>query len=269
MFGDGVYEVLRTYGRRPFLVEAHQRRLRESAARIALPVPDSDERLLELIQSTIDAVPGNGEVYVRVLLTRGMGELSYDPAECPRQTLVVIARPHAAPPETLYTQGIRLAVVDVVRNHPQSVDPRIKSNNLLNNALAMRQALKAGGVEALMRNYRGEIVECSQSNFFLVRDGEVMTPPLESGLLAGVTRGFVFELGKECGIAVHEAHIHAPDVATADEAFITSTIKEIAPVVRIDDQVIANGEPGPVTRRLHEAFRRHAAELVASPLSTS
>lgn len=259
LFGDGVYEVLRTYGRRPFLFEAHQRRLRESASRIALPVPLSDEEMLARIHTTIGALPGTGEAYVRMLLTRGVGEFTYDPAACPTPTVVLIARPLEPQPARIYQEGVMVSLVDVMRNHPQSVSPRIKSNNLLNNALAMQAALKRGGFEALMRNYRGELVECCQSNFFLVRGNEVLTPPLEAGLLAGITRAFVFELGRECGIPVREAHLHEDELSTATEAFLTSTTKEIVPVVRVDDLLIGQGTPGPVTRALLSAFRRRSA----------
>jgi branched-chain amino acid aminotransferase len=264
LFGEGVYEVLRTYGRQPFLFEAHQRRLRESAQRIGLDVPLDDGEILARIRATIDALGAPGEVYVRLLLTRGVGEFSYDPRVCPTPTLVIIARPFTPPPADIYERGVTIALVDVVRNHPRSVDPRIKSNNLLNNALAAQQAIARGAFEALMRNYRGEIAECSQSNFFIVRGGEVLTPPLEAGLLAGITRAFVFELGKELRIPVREAILRDEDLATASEAFITSTTKEIVPVVRIDDRLVGDGVPGPVTRRLLAAFREQAAALGAA-----
>jgi branched-chain amino acid aminotransferase len=266
LYGDGVYEVLRTYHRRPFLFGAHQRRLRESAARIALDVPWSDDEMLGRVQATIDTLPAAGEAYVRMVLTRGVGELSYDPSACPVPTLVVIARPHVPPPAAIYDEGVKISIVDVVRNHPGTVSPRIKSNNLLNNILAMQQALKRGGFEALMRNYRGEIVEGSQSNFFLVRRGEIVTPPLEAGLLAGITRAFVFDLGKECGIAVREAHVFEDDLPQAAEAFLSSTTKEIVPVVRVDDYLIGSGTPGPIVGALSDAFRRHAAALERPPM---
>jgi branched-chain amino acid aminotransferase len=261
LFGDGVYEVVRTYGRRPFLFDAHQRRLRESAARIALELPLSDAEFLERIQSAVDALPASGEAYVRLLVTRGVGEFPYDPAACRVPTVVVIARPHAGPSAEQYEAGVRLSIVDVMRNHPEALNPRIKSNNLLNNALAMQQALGRGAAEALMRNYRGELVECSQSNFFIVRGGRAETPPLEAGLLAGVTRQFVFELGRESRVEVVERHLFEPDLAAADEAFLTSTTKEILPVVAVDDLTIGDGRPGPVTRTLIAAFHRRTAEL--------
>jgi branched-chain amino acid aminotransferase len=264
LFGEGVYEVLRTYHRQPFLFEAHQRRLRESAQRIGLDVPLGDAEILARIRATIDALAVPGEVYVRLLLTRGVGEFSYDPRVCPTPTLVIIAKPFTPPPAHIYERGVTIALVDVVRNHPRSVDPRIKSNNLLNNALAAQQALARGAFEALMRNYRGEIAECSQSNFFIAREGEVLTPPLEAGLLPGITRAFIFELGKELRIPVREAVLRDEDLATASEAFITSTTKEIVPVVKVDERVIGDGTPGPIARRLLAAFREHASALGAA-----
>jgi branched-chain amino acid aminotransferase len=262
LFGDGVYEVVRTYGRQPFLFEPHQRRMRESAARIQLPFPMTDEEVLARIRGTIDRLPGDGEAYVRLLLTRGAGEFTYDPRACPTPTLVLIARPLAEVPAKVYEQGVTVALVDVVRNHPDSINPLIKSNNLLNNILAMQQAIPRGGYEALMRNHRGEIAECSQSNFFVVRRGEVLTPPIEAGLLSGVTRAFVIELGAAAGLPVRETTLHDEDLDTIDEAFLTSTTKEIVPIVRIDDRVVGAGAPGPVTRQLHAEFRRRAATRV-------
>jgi branched-chain amino acid aminotransferase len=263
LFGEGVYEVLRTYGHRPFLYEAHMRRLRESAARIALDVPFTDDGLLETVRGTMAALPGLDEAYIRILLTRGAGEFTYDPKACPTPTLVVIVKPFVGPSPDVYTRGVKVSLVEVTRNHPRSVSPLIKSNNLLNNALAMQQALARSGFEALMRNYRGELCECSQSNFFVVRGGEVLTPPLDAGLLAGITRAFVFDLGRECGIQVREATLRDTDLGSMDEAFLTSTTREIVPVVAVDELTIGSGTPGPVTRALLAAFRRHTETLRA------
>jgi len=265
VFGEGVYEVLRTYHRRPFLFDAHMRRLRRSAAMIALDVPFTDEELSDRIAETLAAAPEIDEAYIRILLTRGVGDFSYDPRSCASPTLVIITKRHVPPPPEVYERGVAVALVDVVRNHPQSLNPLIKSNNLLNNALAMQQALKRGAFEALMRNHRGEIAECSQSNVFVVRAGTALTPPLEAGLLAGVTRGFVFDLGRDCGIPVCEATLVDADLRGADEMFLTSTRREIVPIVRVDDVVIGDGAPGHVTRRLHDEFRRRADALSRAP----
>jgi branched-chain amino acid aminotransferase len=258
LYGEGVYETLRTYRRRPFLFDRHMRRLRASAGRIDLPVPMSDAEFLERVDATVARLPDAAEAYVRLLHTRGIGELSYDPAACPTPSLVIIVKPHVDPPAEAIERGVKIALVSVMRNHPDSVNPAIKSNNLLNNALAMQEALRRDAAEALMKNFRGELAECSMSNFFLVRDGAVLTPPSGAGLLQGITREFIFEIGAEVGVPVREQALVERDLATADEAFISSTTKEIVPVVRVDDRVIGNGQPGPVTRRLLDRFRERA-----------
>jgi branched-chain amino acid aminotransferase len=264
LFGEGVYEVLRTYGKEPFLFGPHLARLRASAARIALPVPFSDEALLERVRTTIAAADLPGEAYVRILLTRGVGEIVYDPAACPTPTTVVIVKPHVEPPSNVYDRGVTISLVSIVRNHPETVNPRIKSNNLLNNALAMQQAYTRHGYEALMRNHRGELCECAQSNFFIVNNGVLRTPPVDAGLLAGITRAFVLELAATHGIHSREETLHEEDLASADEAFLTSTTREIVPVVAVDDLVIGDGAPGAVTGRLMRAFRARTDAHVAA-----
>jgi branched-chain amino acid aminotransferase len=261
LFGEGVYETLRTYHRVPFLFDRHMARLRLSAGRIALDVPFDDAEFRRRVDETVEAAAVPGEAYIRILLTRGIGDLTYDPAACPTPSVVVIVKPHVDPPPEVFERGVTISLVSILRNHPGSVNPIIKSNNLLNNALAMQEAFRRGGYEALMKNFRGEIAECSQSNFFLVRGGAALTPPVESGLLEGITRTFLFEIGRDCGIPVRDEVLREEDLATADEAFITSTTRELAPVVRIDDVTIGSGRPGPVTGRLLEAFRARAREL--------
>jgi branched-chain amino acid aminotransferase len=254
LFGEGVYEVMRTYRQRPFLYEPHMRRLRASADRIALPLPTSDAEIRERIMATIAAAQLPAEAYIRLLVTRGVGEIGYDPANCPAPTVVIIVKPHVELAREAYADGVKVALVSVVRNHPESVNPLIKSNNLLNNALAMQEALKRGAAEALMKNHRGEIAECAMSNIFLVTAGAVRTPPITAGLLAGVTRAFVLELAAKTGIRAFEETLRDEDVAAADEMFFTSTTREIVPVVRVDDRVVGSGRPGPVTQRLRAAF---------------
>jgi branched-chain amino acid aminotransferase len=203
LYGEGVYEVCRTYAARPFLLDRHLRRMHESAARIALPVPLSDADITARLSDTLAAAgladPDGPDAYIRLLLTRGVGEMNYDPASCPHPSLVIIVRRFTPPSPRVYDTGVRVSLVSVVRNHPGTVNPLIKSNNLLNNALAMQQALQHGGFEAVMRNYRGEISECSQSNLFVVKAGAAFTPPLAAGLLAGITREFLFEVAAEIG----------------------------------------------------------------------
>jgi branched-chain amino acid aminotransferase len=173
---------------------------------------------------------------------------------------VIIAKPHVDPPVEAFERGVMVALVDIVRNHPGSVNPLIKSNNLLNNALAMQEAFRRGAFEGVMRNYRGELAECTTANLFVVKDGEARTPPLDAGLLAGITREYLFEVGRDTGIAVREHTLRDADLLGADEAFLTSTTRELVPIVRVDSHTIGDGRPGPVTKRLLQAFRRKAHE---------
>ena len=256
LYGEGIYETLRTYNGRLFLYDRHMRRLRNSARLIDLEVPFTDDELAARIYDTINAAMLKGtEAYVRVLVTRGVGELTYDLKATPAPSWVIIVKPLIPPAPEVYDRGVKVVLVDVVRNHPQSVNPMIKSNNLMNSALAAQQALKHGGFEAVMRNYRGELTECTQSNLFVVKDGAALTPPLESGLLPGITREFVFELGRDAGIAVRERVLRDDDLFRADECFLTSTTRELLPIVTVDDHKIGGGKPGPVTLKLLKAFR--------------
>jgi branched-chain amino acid aminotransferase len=268
IYGEGVYETLRTYNRVPFLYERHMRRLRASAQHLHLDVPFDDEQLYRDIERTVEAAGELPEVYIRVLLTRGVGELTYDITATPIPSVVIIVRPIDEAPARVLNQGIRISLVSVLRNHPGSVNPIIKSNNLLNNALAMQEAHRRGGEEGLMRNYRGELSECSQSNFFMVRGGVVLTPKSEAGLLEGVTRAFMFDVGRDAGIEVRAETLYPKDLETADEAFITSTTRELSPVVQIDERVIATGRPGPITLTLLDGYRRRAQELTRAAAGT-
>jgi branched-chain amino acid aminotransferase len=268
LYGEGIYEVIRTYEGRLFLFDRHMARLRRSAEMIDLPVPFTDTELHARIAETIgvlererDRSGWGPETYVRVLLTRGVGEISYNPAFCRNPTLVIIVKPLVPQPAETYGDGVRVVLVPVVRNHPGSVNPLIKSNNLLNNALAAQQAFREGAFEAVMRNYRGELSECSLSNLFVVRNGAALTPPIDAGLLAGITRGFLFDVGVAAGVRVLETPLRDEDLFGADEAFLTGTTLEIIPIVRVDDRTIGRGRPGPITQKLLHQFRSMAHEL--------
>jgi branched-chain amino acid aminotransferase len=273
LYGEGVYETLRTYNGQPFLFDRHMRRLRQSAGMLALDIPLADGEIDRRFQETMAAAALGGasgrEAYIRILVTRGIGELTYDPAACPTPSVVVIVKPCVEPPREVFERGVTVALVGVVRNHPGSVSPLIKSNNLLNNALAMQEAFRRGGFEGVMRNYRGELAECTQSNLFVVKQGAALTPPIEAGLLPGITREFLFEIGEADGIPVREQVLHDDDLFDADEAFLTSTTREIVPIVRVDDRTVGSGTPGPITRALLESFRRkaHAVKLSQPTLS--
>jgi len=256
LYGEGIYETMRTYGGRPFLFDRHVRRLRRSARMIELALPFSDDQLASQIRATQTAAALDGEAYIRVLITRGVGELTYDLKATPSPSVVIIVKPQIDPATEVYDKGVRVVIVDVVRNHPATVNPMIKSNNLMNSALAMQQALRSNAFEGVMRNYKGELTECTTANLFIVKDNVALTPPLEAGLLPGITREFLFDVGKEAGIEVVEKTLFDDDLFRADEAFLTSTTRELVPIVTVNDRTIGNGRPGPLTWKLLRAFRR-------------
>ena len=227
-------------------------------------MPFDDATLRSWVDQTSAAAAIEGDTYIRILLTRGIGDLTYDVRATPAPSIVIVVKPQEAPDPRVRADGIPIALVPILRNHPGSVNPIIKSNNLLNNALAMQEAHRRGGEEALMCNYRGELSECSQSNVFLIRDGVALTPRSQAGLLEGITRAFLFEVGQEIGVEVKDATLMPADLGTADEIFITSTTREISPVVRVDDRVIGRGRPGPITLQLWDAYHRRALEMTSA-----
>jgi branched-chain amino acid aminotransferase len=265
LYGEGVYETLRTYNGQPFLFDRHMRRMRQSAEMLALPIPMSDQQIDARFRETVRAAGLGGapdkEAYIRILVTRGVGEMTYDPAACPLSSVVVIVKPNVDPPREAFERGVKVALVGVVRNHPSTVNPMIKSNNLINNALAMQEAFTRGAFEGIMRNFRGELAECTQSNLFVVTNGAALTPPVSAGLLPGITREFLFEVGASLGIPVREQVLKDDDLFGADEAFLTSTTREVVPIVMVDDRTIGSGAPGPITRALLDNFRAQAHAL--------
>jgi len=261
LYGEGVYETLRTYGGQPFLFDRHMRRLHASAGSLELRVPISDQEIASRFQETMKTagLGANGrEAYIRILVTRGIGDLSYDPAACPAASVVIIVKAHVELEDAVLARGVKVALVSVIRNHPGSVNPIIKSNNLLNSALAMQEAVRKGAFEGLMRNYRGELAELSTANLFIVKSGVVMTPPLDAGLLAGLTREFVLEIGRAAGVPMREQALRDEDLFGADEAFFTSTTREIVPIAQVDERTIGSGTPGPITLKLLQEFRTRA-----------
>jgi len=272
LYGEGIYETLRTYNSQPFLFDRHMRRLRKSAGMVALDVPLTDGQIDARFRETMQAAgvgePGR-EAYIRILITRGVGELTYDVAACPSPSIVIIVKPNVDPPPEAFERGVMASLVPIVRNHPGSVNPLIKSNNLLNNALAMQEAFRRGGFEGIMRNYKGELAECTQSNLFIVKNGAALTPPIDAGLLPGITREFLFEVGQDAGIPVREAVLRDEDLFGADEAFLTSTTREAVPIVKVDDRQIGAGTPGPITRALLDGYRKKAQEITLAGRSAA
>lgn len=256
-FGDSVYETLRTYAGRPFALDRHLRRLRASAGRLGIGLPLDDRDLGARLDDVL-AASGNPESYVRFIVTRGVGDISYRFDRIEGPTVVIVVKAFEMPADEVYTEGIPVALVSVRRNHKAALDPAIKSCNLLNNLLAVREAQARGAVEALMLNAEGDLAEGASSNVFLVHEGVVFTPPLDAGILAGITREVVLELLPALGIEGREVPLGVEALREADEAFITSSLREAAPIRTVDGRPVGDSRPGPVTRRILRAFRENA-----------
>jgi branched-chain amino acid aminotransferase len=257
LYGDGVFEGLRSYNGKVFRLEEHVRRLYESAHAILLAIPMSQEDMCAAINATVKK-NGITDGYIRAVITRGSGTLGLDPNRCSNPQIIIIADAIALYPQEMYENGLEIITTSITRNHPSALSPRIKSLNYLNNILAKIEGLKAGCVEALMLNHKGEVAECTGDNIFLVRNGVLYTPPLDAGILAGVTRNAVIELAIAAGIEVKEISLTKHDVYVADECFLTGTAAEVIPVVKVDDRAIGTGKPGPVTLDLKERFHEFA-----------
>jgi branched-chain amino acid aminotransferase len=255
LYGDGVFEGIRSYGGKVFRMGAHLDRLWDSAKAIWLSVPMTKEELARGIEATL-AVNGIKDGYIRVVVTRGVGTLGLDPNRCDRPQVIIITDYISLYPEELYRKGLEIITVSTVRNHPAALSPRVKSLNYLNNILAKIEGLQAGCIEALMLNHKGEVAECTGDNLFLVRGGRLLTPPNEAGILEGITRDAVIELARQAGITVQEVPLTKHDVYIADECFLTGTAAEVIPVVKVDSRTIGDGRPGPMTRDLMERFHK-------------
>ena len=255
LYGDGVFEGIRSYGGEVFRLQAHVRRLYDSALGIRLTVPISREEMAKAITDTLQA-NSLRDSYIRVVVTRGAGTLGLDPNRCPEPNVFIITDKISLYPDELYENGLDIITAATMRNHPNAVNPRLKSLNYLNNILAKIEAIDAGTLEAVMLNHLGYVAECTGDNLFIVRDGAVFTPPIAAGILEGITRNEIIGIAREQGLEVREENITRQDLYVADECFLTGTAAEVVPVVRIDKRPIGTGKPGPVTKQLAEAFRR-------------
>lgn len=254
LYGDGVYETLRAYRGRVFHLAEHLARLERSASRIQLTLPVSRGRLTDLVRESLLRNQLQ-EVYIRITVSRGAGEIGLDPALCKSPTLVIIAKPFQPYPESLYADGVSVIIAKTRRNLPEALPPQVKSLNFLNNILAKMEAKAAGAHEALMLNHLGDVTEGTTSNVFAVREGRLLTPSVESGILEGITRRLVLQLASELGIPAEETRLTVDDLLRADECFLTNTTQEVLPVTRVNGTMIGNGRPGEITRRLHVSFR--------------
>jgi branched-chain amino acid aminotransferase len=255
LYGDGVFEGIRSYAGKVFRMTEHLDRLWDSAKAILLQLPISKADMAKAIEDTL-AANGIRDGYIRVVVTRGVGTLGLDPNRCSNPQVIVIADKISLYPDELYQKGLEIVTVSNQRTHPAALSPRIKSLNYLNNILAKIEGIQAGCIEALMLNHKGEIAECTGDNLFLVRGGRLLTPPNEAGILEGVTRQAVMELASESGIPVKEIPLTKHDVYIADECFLTGTAAEVVPVVKVDSRTIGDGTPGPITRDLMERFHK-------------
>ncbi|TAL10621.1 MAG: branched-chain-amino-acid transaminase [Nitrospirae bacterium] len=254
LYGDGVFETLRAYRGRVFQLSEHLNRLERSAARIQLALPAGRDQMAGLVREFLQRNHLQ-EASLRITVSRGAGEIGLDPTLCKAPTLVIIARPFQPYPESLYTEGVLVIVARTRRNLPEALPPQVKSLNFLNNILAKMEAKAAGAHEALMLNHRDELTEGTTSNVFVVQQGRVRTPAVEYGILEGITRGWVLQLAAELGIPSEETRLTVEDLLRAEECFLTNTTQEVLPVTRVDGQLIGNGRPGGITRRLHASFR--------------
>jgi len=254
LYGDGIYETLRAYGGTVFKLDEHLERLRNSARLMELKLPLDDPKVAKAVYDTL-AENSLTDAYIRITVSRGPGEIGLDPALCPEPTVVIFAKPFKDYPPEMYEKGIKVSVCRTRRNHPECLDPAIKSTNFLNNIFAKVEAKKAGAVEGIMLNHSGDVAEGTVSNVFMVKEGELLTPPAIAGILEGVTRSVVMSLAEGLGIPVYEEPFNEVRMWQADEVFITNTTMEVMPVTGVDEHVVAGGAPGEVTKRLRAAFR--------------
>jgi len=259
LYGDGAFEGIRAYGGRVLKLRTHLQRLAESAQSLHLEMAYSVDDLDAAVRQTLQANELT-DAYIRLCVTRGIGTLGLNPYLCQGPTTFVITDKIQLYPREMYDRGLEIITAATVRNHAAALSPRIKSMNYLNNILAKIEAIQAGCIEALMLNPLGYVAECTGDNVFIVRHGELLTPPLHAGILEGVTRNIVMDLARADGIAVREADLTRHDMYTAEECFLTGTAAEVIPVAKIDARPVGAGKPGPITRRLMEAYASHVRD---------
>lgn len=259
LYGDGVFEGIRAYNGRVFKLDEHVQRLYGCARTIMLDIPMSQDEMKEAVVQTVRA-NGLRDGYVRLVVTRGAGDLGLDPRKCPRPFVFIVADSISLYPDETYERGLTIVTCATRRNSPDALDPMIKSLNYLNNILAKIETNRAGADEGLMLNSDGYVTECTGDNIFLFRRGELVTPPVHLGALEGITRDVVMDLARADGLEVHEHPFRLSAVYTADECFLTGTAAEVVPVTYVDDRPIGTGQPGPITRALRQRFAEYARQ---------
>jgi branched-chain amino acid aminotransferase len=254
LYGDGVFEGIRVYGTKVFLMKEHIERLYESASSIRLTIPLSPEEMAAAVDRTV-AANGLTDGYVRLVVTRGAGTLGLDLRRTDNPQVIIIADTITMYPAAMYENGMAIVTASTIRNHPAAISPRVKSLNYLNNIMAKSEGADAGSEEALMLNHKGEVAECTGDNIFIVKKGIIKTPPPEAGILEGITRNTVIQLARGLNMTVVETPLERHDIFIADECFLTGTAAEVIAVVSLDGRTIGGGKPGPVTQRLLDGFR--------------
>jgi len=255
LYGDGIFEGIRLYGGNIFRLEEHLERLEYSAKALMLPLPLSRT---ELSEATCETCRQNGltDAYIRLVVTRGVGDLGLAPWLCPKPSMFIIASKISLYPQEHYDNGLAIVTVPTRRIGPAALPPTIKSLNYLNNILAKIEARQFGALEAIMLNEQGYVAECTADNVFIVHKGEIITPSASQGALKGITRGAVLDIAKELGMPARESDMTRYDIWCADECFLTGSGAEVIPAVKLDGRVIGDGKPGPITKRVLAAFRQ-------------
>lgn len=254
LYGDGVFEGLRSYNGKIFKLDEHLERLYKSGKAIALEIPLKFEELKKAVIETV-RINNLRDSYIRIVVTRGVGDLGLDPRKCKTPTIFIIASSIQLYPESLYEKGIDLVTVATRRNLNEALNPAIKSLNYLNNILAKIEANNAGATEGLILNQFGYVSECTGENIFIVKKDNLITPPISAGALEGITRKVVMEIGENIGLKVKEENLTRYDIYTSDECFLTGTAAEIVPVVRVDNRIIGDGKPGKITLKIRREFQ--------------
>jgi branched-chain amino acid aminotransferase len=254
LYGDGVFEGMRSYSGKVFRLREHMDRLYESARSICLQIPIPKEQMEADVMATLERNQLR-DAYIRLVVTRGSGSLGLDPNRTADPQVIIIADHIALYPAEFYESGLKIITAATIRNHPAALSPRVKSLNYLNNIMAKIEGLQAGCVEALMLNHKGEVAECTGDNIFIVKRGHLQTPPKDAGILEGITRNAVLELARTLNIPVSEVTLTRHDILVADECFLTGSAAEVIPVIAIDGRSIGSGHVGPVTKQLMTEFK--------------
>jgi branched-chain amino acid aminotransferase len=253
LFGDSVYEVICTYQKKPYFMDEHLKRLYASATGISLDIPYDQKWLKKQVQATLDSA-GNPESYIRIIITRGVGDLDIDPSSCFKPNLIILVKNIPQIPDEDYEKGISVSLVSIKRNSRDALDPAVKTGNYLNNVLARVEAQKMGAVDAIMVNSYGQLTEGTTSNLFFVREGRLLTPKKSCGILSGITREKIIQLAHENGMSIEEGAWPGDELLKAEEIFLSGTVKRVMPVSILDNRPVGIGKPGPITQKMKRLY---------------